>query len=238
LITKSYLYEKQLNNKSSEFIDKLRKKNITADIIPFSMRDYMIKIKVNDFGIVNLYYRPTQDIFTIVMQEISNRKKSVIIQKYWDELNGIFHEKVYKNIGYEIDVDGSYRKGITSYGVVVRKNGKIIKILSGILDLSEVHGSHQVAGEIKAVIKAIRWCKSNLLKKVTIYYDYRGLEYWVNGKWKAIKEVSKKYVEFMELCDIKINWVKIKSHTGLLWNEYADKLAGQAIEKYLKNLER
>jgi ribonuclease HI len=34
---------------------------------------------------------------------------------------------------------------------------------------------------------------------------------------------------FMNKAGMKINWVKIKSHTGVFWNEEADKLASNAI---------
>jgi ribonuclease H-related protein len=229
--TNKYPYEKQLKEKSSEYINKLGENNIVADILPDSLREYSIKIKVNDFGVVNLYYKPTQDTYTITPHEISVKEDSLILQYYWNELNGITAEDIYKNKGYEIDVDGSFQSGITSYGIVIRKDGKVVKEISGILDKSEVHGSHQVAGEIKAVTKAIEWCRKNKLNEVIIYYDYKGLEKWAKGSWKTKKIISKEYADFMKNDNIKIHWVKIKSHTGKKWNEYADKLADKAILK-------
>jgi len=228
---KKYPYERQLKEKSSEFINRLCDKNILADIMPESLRDYSVKLRVQDFGIVNLYYKPTQDKYSIALHEIKEEKKSAGLQKYWNELNGISGDDVYKNKGYEIDVDGSYQKGITSYGVVIRKNGKLLKELSGILDKSEVHGSHQVAGEIKAVTQAVNWCRENEINQVTIFYDYKGLEKWARGQWKTKKTVSKNYADFMREDDIKIHWVKIQSHTGKKWNEHADALAANAIKK-------
>jgi ribonuclease HI len=224
---KKYPYEKQLEEKSCKFISSLCNKNILADIIPDSIREYSIKLMVNDFGIVNLYYKPTQDSFLITLQEVRNNPQ--VLQKIWNELNGINEEKIYSERGFEIDVDGSYRKGMTSYGVVIRKNGKVIKELSGMLDQSEVKGSHQVAGEIKAVTEAVNWCRENKVNKVTIYYDYKGLEKWARGQWKTKKTVSKDYADFMKTDNIEINWVKIESHTGKKWNEYADRLASKAI---------
>lgn len=229
-----YPYEKELNYKSSCFINILCENNILSDIVPDSMRDYLVKIKVNEFGIVNLYYKPTQNTYTISLHEIKDKEKSAILLTLWNELCGISDEDIYKNSGYEIDVDGSYRNGVTSYGVVIRKNGKILVELSGILDESEVHGSHQVAGEIKAVTEAIEWCEKNKIKNVTVYYDYKGLENWAKGIWKTKKSVSKNYADFMRNNNLKIDWVKIKSHTGKKWNEYADKLAEKAIEKFLE----
>lgn len=224
---KNYKYEKQLKEKSSGFINKLSLENIFADIVPDSLREYSVKIKVNDFGIVNLYYKPTQNLYTITLQEI--KYNAEILQKYWNELNNIKEEEIYENKGYEIDVDGSHRNGVTSYGVVIRKDGKNIKELSGTIDHIEVRGSYQIAGEIKAVTEAINWCRKNKIDDITIYYDYKGLEKWAKGQWKTKKEISKNYADFMKADNIKINWVKIKSHTGKKWNEYADKLASKAI---------
>jgi ribonuclease HI len=225
---KEYPFEKQLKEKSCEFIKKLSNKNILADVIPESLREYSIKIRANDFGIVNLYYKPTQDSYLITLQEVKNNPQ--VLQKIWNKLNEIKEEKIYTERGYEIDVDGSYRKGITSYGVVIRKDGKVIKELSGMLDPSEVGGSHQVAGEIKAVTEAVTWCKENEINNVAIYYDYKGLEKWARGQWKTKKAVSKDYADFMKIEDLKIHWVKIESHTGKKWNEYADRLATKAIK--------
>lgn len=233
--TKKLLYEKQLKDKSSDFINKLGENNILADIVPDSVREYSVKIGVNDFGVVNLYYKPTQDKYKITLQEVGVKNKSEILLKHWNELNGIAEEEIYKNKGYEIDVDGSFRKGTASYGVVIRKDGSIKKEISGILGSADVHGSNQVAGEIRAVTEAIDWCRENDIKEVTIYYDYKGLEKWAKGLWKTKKIISKEYADFMKIDDIKIHWIKIESHTGKKWNEYADRLADKAIGKRIKN---
>jgi ribonuclease HI len=230
-----YKYEKQLKEKSSEFISGLCEKNLFADVVEDSLREYSVKILIRKFGIVNLYYKPTQDTYSISIHEIKNKDKSSVIQKIWNELNSIEDEAIYKNKGWEIDVDGSYRKGMTSYGAVIRKDGIVKDELSGILDISEVQGSHQIAGEIKAVTESIKWCRENNVKEVTVYYDYKGLEKWAMGHWKTKKQVSKEYADFMREDSIKIHWIKIQSHTGKKWNEYADNLAAGAIIRFLKN---
>jgi ribonuclease HI len=228
---KEYKYEDKLVYKASLFINFLSGKNILADVFPDSFREYSVKLKANDIGIINLYYSPTKDDYKITVQEIPEEGDRLIIQAYWNEMNGIKEETVYTNKGYEIDVDGSYRKGITSFGAVIRKDGKKIAELSGIVESSLVKGSHQIAGEIKAVTESINWCIENGIGEVTVYYDYKGLEKWANGKWKTKKSISREYIYFMKNNPLKINWVKIESHTGKKWNEYADRLAAKAIEK-------
>lgn len=233
---KEYKYEHKLKEKSSEFISHLCEKNIPADIVPDSFREYSVKLKANDIGVINLYYSPTQDGFKITLQEIKEEGDRLIIQSYWNEMHGIKEEiEIYKNKGFEIDVDGSYRNGVTSFGSVIRKNGKIIAELKGIVEAPLVKGSHQIAGEIKAVTESVEWCKENGVKEVTIYYDYKGLEKWASGKWKTKKSISQKYYSFMKRNNIKIHWVKIESHTGKKWNEYADRLAARAIAERKKN---
>ena len=229
--TGKYPYENLLKEKASEFINYLSRKNILADIKPGSEREYSVKIDVKEYGILNLYYKPSQKTFTMTFQEILNQNKSGKMKMYWDEMNGVVRdENIYSDRGYEIDVDGSYRNGVTSYGAVIRKDGKKIKELSGIVDSGLVKGSYQVAGEIKAVTESVNWCMENNVNEVSIYYDYKGLEKWAIGKWKTKKEVSKEYSDFMKSVNIKIKWVKIESHTGKKWNEYADKLAGRAAD--------
>ena len=225
-----YKYESQLNTKAGEFISFLSDKNILADIISDSIRDYSIKIEIKDAGVINLFYSPNKDSYKITIQDIKNKNLIREIEYYWYEFSGNEIKEYYSNKGIEIDVDGSYQNGVTTYGCVIRKNGKVIKELSGIVDEVEVDGSYQVAGEIKAVKEAVNWCLENSINDITIYHDYNGLEMWAKGIWKTKKPVSKSYSEFMRIVSIKINWVKIESHTGVKWNEYDDKLAKNAAK--------
>jgi ribonuclease HI len=224
-----YKYESQLITKAGELISLLSDKNILADVVSDSLREYSIKIEIKDAGIINLFYSPNKDSYKITTQDIKNKNLVREIENYWNEFSGNETKEYYTNKGIEIDVDGSYQNGVTTYGCVIRKNGKVIKELSGIVDEVEVDGSYQVAGEIKAVKEAVNWCFENSINEVTIYHDYNGLEMWAKGIWKTKKPVSISYSEFMRNVTTKINWVKIESHTGVKWNEYADKLAKNAV---------
>ncbi|MEO0598145.1 MAG: RNase H family protein, partial [Chloroflexota bacterium] len=42
---------------------------------------------------------------------------------------------------------------------------------------------------------------------------------------KANKPLTQSYRAFMQSHDIKVHWRKVKSHTGVKWNEVADDLA-------------
>lgn len=140
---------------------------------------------------------------------------------------------IYKDVGYEADVDGAYKDGVTAYAAVIRKDGKMIRTLTEVIKPEEVDGSHQIAGEIRGVIETLKWCKTRNIKSIRIYYDYLGLYMWATGKWKARKKVSENYVQFMKNNTIKIEWVKIPSHSGYSWNEYTDKIAKETLTKYI-----
>jgi ribonuclease HI len=223
-----YKYTGKLKVKAEQFITKLESAGLTARIEQDSFREYSVKIEVDECGFTTLYYKPTKNTFSVSNHEIRNKEIADSIDKLWDPAH-IEKNEIYVNKGIEIDVDGSYSAGITSYAAVMRKNGKVIHELSGIVKAGEVEGSHQVAGEIRAVIEAVNWCEEKKIKSVIIYYDYLGLEMWACGKWKAKKNLTKEYSAFMKARPLKIEWVKVDSHTGVKWNEYADKLAKKAL---------
>ncbi len=223
-----YKYTGKLKIKAEQFIIKLESIGLTARIDQDSFREYSVKIEVDECGFTTLYYKPTKNTFSVSNHEIRSKEIADCIYKLWDPAH-IEKNEIYKNKGIEIDVDGSYSGGITSYAAVMRKNGKFIHEVSGIVNVSDVEGSYQIAGEIRAVIEAVNWCEEKKIKFVIIYYDYLGLEMWALGKWKAKKNFTREYSAFMKSHPLKIQWVKINSHTGVEWNEYADILAKKAL---------
>ncbi len=125
----------------------------------------------------------------------------------------------------EIYVDGSFANKVVGYGAVILKNGKVIEELSGIVEDADYLSSRQVGGEIFAVMKALEWCKEKNIKEVMIYYDFENLEKWVNGKYMTNIPMTRNYAEYVRNCGIKIKWLKVTGHTGVKYNERADKLA-------------
>ncbi len=126
---------------------------------------------------------------------------------------------------YEIYVDGSFINGATGYGAVILKNGKVVDELYGTVAASEVNNTRQVAGELIAVKKALKWCVEHSITEVSIYYDYFGIEKWATGSWKTNQPLTQEYARFVRECPIKIQWHKVDSHTGNRWNDRADALA-------------
>ncbi|MEI6093127.1 MAG: RNase H family protein [bacterium] len=129
----------------------------------------------------------------------------------------------------EAYVDGSYREGKVGWGAVIVKDEMLYGELSGILDEEEVQGTRQVAGELKAVKEVIFWCNEQKVEEIHIYYDYTGIKEWVTGAWKAKNPVTQDYRDYVKASCVKIHWVKVKSHSGNLYNDKADKLAREII---------
>lgn len=195
-----------------------------------SFREYSAKIDVDNVGILNLYYSPKKKNFKLGFHEIKDKKIRSDLERLLSSLdNSVPEDGIYTNKGYEIDVDGSYFDNKTSYAAIIRKNGKVIKELKGLVNTEKVKSSNQITGEMKAVIKAIDYCCQNKIKKIRLYYDYNGLKYWAQGKWKANLVSTKYYQDFMSRQPVTIEWIKVPSHTGILWNERVDQLAKSAI---------
>lgn len=93
--------------------------------------------------------------------------------------------------------------------------------------------SKNVSGEIKGSIKAIQYALENNYKYVEIYYDYYGISKWASGEWKRNNNMTKKYHEYVNDAKktINIKFIKVKSHSNDKYNDLADKLARQVLEK-------
>jgi viroplasmin and RNaseH domain-containing protein len=126
---------------------------------------------------------------------------------------------------YQIYVDGSKLNESVGYGVVILRNGEFINEIYGTVPEDYVQGTNQIAGELFAVRKAIEWCWENSVKEVSIFYDCIGIKKWATGEWKTKHPQTQEYAEFVRSSLIKIDWHKVDSHTGDVWNERADKLA-------------
>lgn len=87
------------------------------------------------------------------------------------------------------------------YGLVYVKKGSY-KLVSenAVGDLS----LRNVLGEILAAMEAVKLAIEDGLDKISIYYDYTGLEYWANGSWKRNNSLTKTYFEFMQEAKSKL----------------------------------
>ncbi|QPR50230.1 viroplasmin family protein [Clostridium perfringens] len=138
----------------------------------------------------------------------------------------------------EAYVDGSYSEKykMYSYGVVILHNNEVIKF-SGKDNDDDNISMRNVAGELLGATEAIKWALENKVKKISIYYDYEGIEKWALGLWKTNKKGTKFYKEFIDNVskNIEIEFIKVKAHTGVYYNEEADRLAKAEINNIILN---
>ena len=126
-------------------------------------------------------------------------------------------------------VDGSYndRTKTVGYGLVEVINGQAKFRDFGSSFPGEDVSSRNVLGELKGAMKAMDLALANNLSEITICYDYKGVELWATGGWKASKDLTKYYRNTMQnrMKHVKVNFVKIEAHSGDKWNDEADRLA-------------
>lgn len=223
----NYLHQDKTIPKARAFSDFLNLSDFQTVVDLDATRDYLAKIDIHTagryIGKLNLYYSPKKDSYKITCQQIT-------IDSYKDELERLWQEFEHqvitpvKHNGFSAYVDGSFLNKTVGYGAVILQGDKIIHEISGKMD-SKYDEHHQIGGELKAVIETVSWCNANKIKDIHIYYDYKGIEMWATGKWKAKKELTQKYQAFMVKQPITFHFHKVAAHSGNKWNEYADSLA-------------
>lgn len=137
--------------------------------------------------------------------------------------------------GLFIYVDGSFMldKGNYSYGLVAIDDGKVIYKDNGVGYDEEAIALRNVSGEVLGAKKAVDFALNKGYKEVTIAYDYQGVESWALGTWKRNNRITIEYNTYMQekMKSIKVNFKKIKGHSGDVYNDMADKLAKEALLK-------
>jgi len=203
------------------------------------VRDYFIKLSVErdnkNYGNLIIDYKAKKNTFSIRTQELADKSLEEDLYNLWEKgylpdagVKAEIQEQHGKEKGkdiYEIYVDGSFINGCVGYGVVILRNGQLFKELSGTVTDDLFTGSRQVGGEIAGVIEALKWCKNQGIEEISIYYDFENLKKWVTGEYSANTAMSVTYRDFVRNCGISINWNKVLGHSGIRWNERADKLA-------------
>ena len=88
-----------------------------------------------------------------------------------------------------------------------------------------------VAGEIEGAKLAMQYCLDNNIEEIDIYYDYEGIEKWCSGAWKTNKSGTVAYKQFYNevIKNVKVNFIKVKGHSGDKYNDMADRLAKDAV---------
>lgn len=138
-------------------------------------------------------------------------------------------EELTDNFAY---VDGSYNPKTTEYsfGAILYYNGKMYQFKRK-FGPDEYSSSRNVSGEIRGAAFIIQYAIKLGIKELDLYYDYRGIEEFYTGAYKASKDLSLLYQDFANKAkkQIKINFHKVKSHTNNKYNDLVDSLAKEAL---------
>lgn len=142
-------------------------------------------------------------------------------------------------------VDGSFYpdRGVYGWGLVLLNSDtkETIKQESGGGDSDSLVQYRNVAGECLAALRAAAYMlvEDNHIDKLTIYHDYIGISKWVDGSWRANNILSRSYRQKMQeiMQEHDIQFVKVTGHSGNAFNNWADSLAKEGAEQYVRNLE-
>ena len=129
-------------------------------------------------------------------------------------------------------IDGSYdsKTNAYSFGGILIMDGKEYPYKKK-FEPDEYSSLRNVAGEIQGAGFIIAYAVKKGIKELHIFYDYLGIEKWFTHEWKANSKIA---VDYQILADrvkdkIKVYFHKVKSHTNNHYNDYADKLAKEAL---------
>lgn len=222
-------YEKELRSKSMTFINIIAEKTgLDAAIDEGAWQEYSVILSVMDVAQFNLYYSPKRDFYSLFPKGKIDKDLRAQIMGLWEALASDEAKAdvlAQSETDYQAFVDGAYDKDRKSvgYGVVILKAGEEVTRLSGAVN--KYQESHQIAGELAATMRVLSWCKQQGINAIDLFFDYQGIEKWATGAYKAKNAMAQEYKAYVRDSGVKVHWHKVKSHTGVYWNEVADKLA-------------
>ena len=219
----AFIGENEVRKKLNAVNAALTKDQLKLVLDQDKSRDYQAKVQVYEKEIIKgkaiIYYSVKKNSFKLRFINLDDDTLKAKIDKQFFDSND--------QTGLTAYVDGSYLNGTTAYGVVLLKDNQVVKELNGILEAKDAI-YHQIGGELKAALVAMKWALANGYQALTICYDYAGVKKFATNEWQAENELALFYQKETKSLGLDIKWVKIAAHTGDKWNERADILAKEA----------
>lgn len=141
-----------------------------------------------------------------------------------------------------IYVDGSYNPQTAHWGggaaILDDEETEVLHTIQ-VTDFDS-NGSRQINGELASSIMSLEYVLNHSDrfedKRITIYYDYLGIEKWATGEWSARKDVSRDYsirvknlmLALKVMHQIEVSFHKVKAHSSDKYNDLADQLSKDA----------
>jgi len=144
--------------------------------------------------------------------------------------NDLQENKHVSEMQYDVYVDGSFNGANYGWAFVVFSGENEIYHECGVGTNPEAVIIRNVAGELAATMRAIQWADKQKVK-IVIHHDYTGIAAWATGDWKAKNSFTQAYARFVQPYLSQIKFYKVAGHTGVIGNERADQLAGQALKQ-------
>lgn len=129
-------------------------------------------------------------------------------------------------------VDGSYDTSTGRYAC-----GVVMLTVAGRKTFSEAYADpenaklHNVAGELAGAYQAMAYALDKGVSELVIVHDYTGIAEWAKGTWKANLPLTQDYQKYAQHVQGKLTlrFIKVKGHSGDTYNDYADRLAKEAL---------
>lgn len=127
--------------------------------------------------------------------------------------------------------DGSFLNGVYAWGVIIMNQDGVIKTINGKDADKAFVSTRNIAGEVLGAIGAIEWAMKNGYKKLSIYHDYQGIAFWLDNTWQCKSPIAIMYRQIYDTYyykKIELKFTHVLAHSGIKYNEMADKLAKEA----------
>ena len=167
--------------------------------------------------------------YVVILTTISNdaKKRPQGATEDWEKFINPNFTNIY--------VDGSYNScnDQAGYGIIIERNNKEYEGINGVIDAQLSNKYKNIVGELLGTIKAVQTAIDYNFQGINLIYDYKGVEEYATGGWYSDDDfIKENYIYKMKSFrnKIKINFIKVKSHSGVRGNSMADDLARAAVK--------